>query len=61
MFGGITENPIILYLLWNLYMISLVTTSALICRKMSPQAAGSGIGEMKVILRGVVLKGTFKI
>jgi H+/Cl- antiporter ClcA len=38
-------------------MTTLVTIAALIVRKISPQAAGSGVGEMKVVLKGVVLKG----
>lgn len=54
---GITENLLLRYLLWILYMTTLVTIAALIVRKISPQAAGSGVGEMKVVLKGVVLKG----
>jgi len=54
---GITENLLVRYLLWVLYMTTLVTIAALIVRTISPQAGGSGVGEMKVILGGVVLKG----
>lgn len=34
----------------------MILTSAIIVRTISPQAAGSGISEMKVILRGTVLQ-----
>lgn len=46
------------YAFWVLYMLVLVLISATITRYFSPQAAGSGVSEMKVILRGVTLKGT---
>lgn len=35
----------------------MILISAFITQAFSPQAGGSGISEMKVILRGVVLKG----
>ncbi|XP_017482640.1 PREDICTED: chloride channel protein 2-like [Rhagoletis zephyria] len=44
------------YAFWVLYMLVLVLISATITRYFSPQAAGSGVSEMKVILRGVTLK-----
>uniref|UniRef100_A0A914YWD4 Uncharacterized protein n=1 Tax=Panagrolaimus superbus TaxID=310955 RepID=A0A914YWD4_9BILA len=44
------------YLLWVFYAILLVTCSALFSFYVAPQAIGSGIPEMKTILRGVILK-----
>ncbi|CAD5227587.1 unnamed protein product [Bursaphelenchus xylophilus] len=41
---------------WAAYMVILVTCSALFAHYVAPQAIGSGIPEMKTILRGVVLK-----
>ena len=53
-----TQVPtnIVQYLLWVAYAVILVTSSALFCHYVSPQAIGSGIPEMKTILRGVILK-----
>lgn len=44
------------YLLWVAYTIILVTGSAVFVHYVAPQAIGSGIPEMKTILRGVMLK-----
>ncbi|XP_052820809.1 chloride channel protein 2-like isoform X3 [Mya arenaria] len=44
------------YLSWVLYSILLITFAVGFTHLMSPQAIGSGIPEMKTILRGVVLK-----
>ncbi|XP_051030618.1 chloride channel protein 1 [Phodopus roborovskii] len=44
------------YLAWVAFPLSLILFSALFCQLISPQAVGSGIPEMKTILRGVVLK-----
>uniref|UniRef100_A0A7E4VJ60 Chloride channel protein n=1 Tax=Panagrellus redivivus TaxID=6233 RepID=A0A7E4VJ60_PANRE len=44
------------YLIWVFYAILLVTASALFAHYVAPQAIGSGIPEMKTILRGVILK-----
>ncbi|CAD5221547.1 unnamed protein product [Bursaphelenchus okinawaensis] len=41
---------------WVLYIVALVTCSASVAHYMAPQAIGSGIPEMKTILRGVVLQ-----
>lgn len=51
-----TESVVYQYTLWLIYLISMVMLAAIIVRSVSPQAAGSGVGEMKVVLRGVVLK-----
>lgn len=44
------------YLAWVTFPLILILFSALFCQLISPQAVGSGIPEMKTILRGVVLK-----
>ncbi|ELK13764.1 Chloride channel protein, skeletal muscle [Pteropus alecto] len=44
------------YLVWVTFPLLLILFSALFCHLISPQAVGSGIPEMKTILRGVVLK-----
>uniref|UniRef100_A0A7E4UPZ1 Chloride channel protein n=1 Tax=Panagrellus redivivus TaxID=6233 RepID=A0A7E4UPZ1_PANRE len=41
---------------WTAYGVILVTGAAVYCRKLGPQAVGSGIPEMKTIIRGVMLK-----
>lgn len=45
------------YIIWIVFTVTLIMISAILVRVVSPQAAGSGVAEMKVILRGVVLKG----
>ncbi|XP_054420263.1 chloride channel protein 1 isoform X2 [Pteronotus mesoamericanus] len=44
------------YLVWVTFPLILILFSALFCHLISPQAVGSGIPEMKTILRGVILK-----
>lgn len=44
------------YAAWISYICLLITCSALFVHYIAPQAIGSGIPEMKTILRGVVLK-----
>ncbi|XP_008592603.1 PREDICTED: chloride channel protein 1 [Galeopterus variegatus] len=44
------------FLVWVTFPLILILFSALFCHLISPQAIGSGIPEMKTILRGVVLK-----
>ncbi|KAM6167058.1 chloride channel protein 1 [Erethizon dorsatum] len=44
------------YLVWVTFPLVLILFSTLFCHLISPQAVGSGIPEMKTILRGVVLK-----
>ncbi|XP_042782841.1 chloride channel protein 1 isoform X2 [Panthera tigris] len=44
------------YLVWVTFPLTLILFSALFCHLISPQAVGSGIPEMKTILRGVILK-----
>ncbi|XP_029028129.1 chloride channel protein 2-like isoform X3 [Betta splendens] len=62
MYGGLDSNMFLQYLAWVTYPVVLITFSAGFTQILAPQAVGSGIPEMKTILRGVVLKEylTFK-
>ncbi|XP_056116733.1 chloride channel protein 2a isoform X4 [Rhinichthys klamathensis goyatoka] len=62
MYGGLHSNILLQYLAWVTYPVVLITFSAGFTQILAPQAVGSGIPEMKTILRGVVLKEylTFK-
>ncbi|XP_041850601.1 chloride channel protein 2-like isoform X2 [Melanotaenia boesemani] len=62
MYGGLDSNVFLQYLAWVTYPVVLITFSAGFTQVLAPQAVGSGIPEMKTILRGVVLKEylTFK-
>ncbi|XP_053315613.1 chloride channel protein 2 isoform X2 [Spea bombifrons] len=56
MYGGLENNVFLQYLAWITYPVVLITFSAGFTQILAPQAVGSGIPEMKTILRGVVLK-----
>ncbi|XP_057196556.1 chloride channel protein 1 isoform X2 [Triplophysa rosa] len=56
MYGELKGNVALQYLAWISYPIILVVFASLFCHLVSPQAIGSGIPELKTILRGVVLK-----
>ncbi|XP_029928866.1 chloride channel protein 1 [Myripristis murdjan] len=56
MHGELKGNVPLQYLAWVTYPIILVVFASLFCHLVSPQAIGSGIPELKTILRGVVLK-----
>uniref|UniRef100_A0AAY4DZ42 Chloride channel protein n=1 Tax=Denticeps clupeoides TaxID=299321 RepID=A0AAY4DZ42_9TELE len=56
MYGGLESNIFLQYLAWVTYPVVLISFSAGFTHIVAPQAAGSGIPEMKTILRGVVLK-----
>lgn len=62
MLGGLDSNMLLQYIAWVAYPVVLITFSAGFTQILAPQAVGSGIPEMKTILRGVVLKEylTFK-
>lgn len=62
MYGGLDSNVFLQYLAWVTFPVVLITFSAGFTQILAPQAVGSGIPEMKTILRGVVLKEylTFK-
>ncbi|XP_018109373.1 chloride channel protein ClC-Kb-like isoform X2 [Xenopus laevis] len=49
------------YFSWVLFHVLLMMTSAAVAKYISPQAAGSGIPEIKVTLRGVVLAEFFTL
>uniref|UniRef100_K7FNF6 Uncharacterized protein n=1 Tax=Pelodiscus sinensis TaxID=13735 RepID=K7FNF6_PELSI len=49
------------YFSWVLYHMGLMMVSAGVAKYISPQAAGSGIPELKVTLRGVVLSEFFTL
>ncbi|XP_058253346.1 chloride channel protein 1 isoform X3 [Hemibagrus wyckioides] len=56
MYAELKGNVPLQYLAWITYPIILIVFSSVFCHLVSPQAIGSGIPEMKTILRGVVLK-----
>ncbi|XP_014070422.2 chloride channel protein 2 [Salmo salar] len=62
MFVNLESNVFLQYLAWVTYPVVLITFSAGFTQILAPQAVGSGIPEIKTILRGVVLKEclTFK-
>lgn len=44
------------YLIWIFFVVVMASAAALVTRLISPQAAGSGVAEMRVVVQGVVLK-----
>ncbi|KAM9453025.1 chloride channel protein 2-like [Salvelinus alpinus] len=62
MYVNLESNVFLQYLAWVTYPVVLITFSAGFTQILAPQAVGSGIPEIKTILRGVVLKEylTFK-
>uniref|UniRef100_A0A8D3CGX1 Chloride channel, voltage-sensitive 1b n=1 Tax=Scophthalmus maximus TaxID=52904 RepID=A0A8D3CGX1_SCOMX len=56
MHGELKGNVALQYLAWVTYPMILIMFASLFCHLVSPQAIGSGIPELKTILRGVVLK-----
>ncbi|XP_030596701.1 chloride channel protein 1a [Archocentrus centrarchus] len=54
--GELKGNIPLQYLAWVAYPLMFILFSSLFCHLVSPQAIGSGIPELKTILRGVVLK-----
>ncbi|XP_075071848.1 chloride channel protein 1 [Mixophyes fleayi] len=56
MYQGTSHNVWFQYMAWVTYPLVLILFAAVFCHIVSPQAIGSGIPELKVILRGVVLK-----
>ncbi|KAM3850402.1 chloride channel protein 1-like [Diretmus argenteus] len=56
MHGELKGNVPLQYLAWVSYPMILVMFASLFCHLVAPQAIGSGIPELKTILRGVVLK-----
>uniref|UniRef100_A0A8C5RBU8 Chloride voltage-gated channel 1 n=1 Tax=Leptobrachium leishanense TaxID=445787 RepID=A0A8C5RBU8_9ANUR len=56
MYLSLGHNVWLQYLAWVSFPLILILFAAVFCHLVSPQAIGSGIPELKVILRGVVLK-----
>ncbi|XP_058875306.1 chloride channel protein 1-like, partial [Acipenser ruthenus] len=56
MFLELKGNVLLQYLAWVTYPVVLIVFASLFCHLVAPQAVGSGIPELKTILRGVVLK-----
>ncbi|MGH0136191.1 UNVERIFIED_CONTAM: hypothetical protein FKN15_059854 [Acipenser sinensis] len=56
MFQELKGNVLLQYLAWVTYPMVLIVFASLFCHLVAPQAVGSGIPELKTILRGVVLK-----
>ncbi|CAK6978414.1 chloride channel protein 1-like isoform X1 [Scomber scombrus] len=54
--GELKGNIPLQYLAWVSYPLMFILFSSLFCHLVAPQAIGSGIPELKTILRGVVLK-----
>uniref|UniRef100_A0A8C2JCY2 Chloride channel, voltage-sensitive 1a n=2 Tax=Cyprinus carpio TaxID=7962 RepID=A0A8C2JCY2_CYPCA len=55
-YGELRGNIPLQYLVWVFYPMVLILFASLFCHLVAPQAIGSGIPELKTILRGVVLK-----
>ncbi|KFP34760.1 Chloride channel protein 1, partial [Chlamydotis macqueenii] len=56
MYRELHPNIPLQYLAWVTYPLVLILFAAIFCHLVSPQAVGSGIPELKTIMRGVVLK-----
>ncbi|XP_066530900.1 chloride channel protein 1a [Hoplias malabaricus] len=55
-YGELHWNVPLQYLVWVSYPMVLIMFASFFCHLVAPQAIGSGIPELKTILRGVVLK-----
>ncbi|NWY26809.1 CLCN1 protein, partial [Pheucticus melanocephalus] len=55
-YGALHPNVPLQYAAWVAVPLSLILFAASFCHFVSPQAVGSGIPELKTIMRGVVLK-----
>lgn len=62
LYRDLTSQPVAQYIAWVSLPVSLILFSAGFVHLVAPQSIGSGIPEMKTILRGVALKEylTFK-
>ncbi|NXG71428.1 CLCN1 protein, partial [Baryphthengus martii] len=56
MYRELHPNVPMQYLAWVTYPLVLILFATIFCHFVSPQAVGSGIPELKTIMRGVVLK-----
>ncbi|XP_005038463.1 PREDICTED: chloride channel protein 1 isoform X2 [Ficedula albicollis] len=55
-YGALHPNIPLQYVVWVAFPLGLILFAASFCHFVSPQAVGSGIPELKTIMRGVVLK-----
>ncbi|NXA00128.1 CLCN1 protein, partial [Nesospiza acunhae] len=55
-YGALHPNVPLQYAVWVAIPLGLILFAASFCHFVSPQAVGSGIPELKTIMRGVVLK-----
>ncbi|NXU53224.1 CLCN1 protein, partial [Turnix velox] len=55
-YRALHPNIPLMYLAWVSFPLALILFAATFCHLISPQAVGSGIPELKTIMRGVVLK-----
>ncbi|NXC87976.1 CLCN1 protein, partial [Cercotrichas coryphoeus] len=55
-YGALHPNIPLQYVVWVAFPLGLILFAASFCHFISPQAVGSGIPELKTIMRGVVLK-----
>ncbi|KAM4675401.1 chloride channel protein ClC-Kb-like [Discoglossus pictus] len=60
-YDKLIDHRYLQYFSWVLYHVLLMSVSAGVAKYISPQAAGSGIPELKVTLRGVVLEEFFTL
>nr|XP_028560972.1 chloride channel protein ClC-Kb-like [Podarcis muralis] len=58
-YEGLADSGYLQFFSWTSYHVVLMMVSAAAAKYISPQAAGSGIPELKVALRGVVLREFF--
>ncbi|XP_061446265.1 chloride channel protein ClC-Kb-like [Rhineura floridana] len=58
-YDQLAEHRCLQFFSWTLYHVVLMTVSAAAAKYISPQAAGSGIPELKVALHGVMLHEFF--
>ncbi|NXE98449.1 CLCN1 protein, partial [Menura novaehollandiae] len=56
MYRELHPNVPLQYMVWVAFPLALILFAAVFCHLVSPQAVGSGIPELKTIMRGVVLK-----
>ncbi|XP_063683426.1 chloride channel protein 2-like isoform X2 [Bolinopsis microptera] len=54
-YNDLTTNPILRFLLWTVYPLLCIIFSVSVVQVISLNAVGSGIPEMKTILRGIVI------
>jgi len=59
-FSEAANEQIISYLIYILFSVAQAGYSAWLCATFAPYAVASGIGEIKVILSGFVIK-TFRV